>query len=82
MNGDDWRAVIDEYNFSGRVSRTQLQLAAKLSDHVDVNESEADRHITKAVLEGVLEVATASADVEAEPWRDDPDRALAFEVVA
>ncbi|MBV0903931.1 hypothetical protein [Haloarcula salina] len=72
MTPGDWRAVIDEYSFSGQVSQTQLMLAAAHSDHVDVAQDEATDYIPVAVDAGVLEVASSRTS--------DPKRALSFRV--
>ena len=74
MTPDDWQLLVDEYNFSGKVSRTQLQEAAKYSEELeDISKQVADDHIPTAVDGNVLTVASLRTD--------DPSKALAFRVI-
>lgn len=83
MNAEDWRAVIREYGLSGKVSRTQLTLAAVNSEHTDdVTHSDADATIDRAVEADLLHIHRGPEDLPDAPAQTDANRAVSFIVKA
>lgn len=70
--------VIDEFNFNGKLSRTQIEMAVPLADCLDRGAS-PDELIQEAVDAGVLEVD--HPDFVDTPGMVAPARPVSFRVV-
>lgn len=81
MNATEWRAVLEDYGFSGTVSRTQLRQALQYHEDVQAPDAaKADTMIREAVDAGLLEVAQDLEDMAAQDGMIAPSKPAAFKV--
>lgn len=73
--------VIDEFNFNGELSRTQIEMAVEVADSLP-HGANPNSLIDEAVDAGVLEVKRGPDSYVDSPGMVAPDRSQSFEVVA
>lgn len=73
-------AVIEEFDFDGELSRTQIEKAVEVADSLDRG-ADPDALIKEALSAGVLEVARTADSYVDTPGMVAPNRPQSFEVV-